>query len=377
LALIITHSPNLCIELATSVGMYFSEMAALPVRNTFLHFEESEAPKLTRSRTEPSSRTSHLEGDWDHQAAEVETYEADAQPCIARDVTKDPFDSPCLPVEMPRDCLQSRHGLFGVSWRASEEQNGDSQAAVDACNIEKREVGLQPYVRQMETLDGCESPNSSPAGAFAFCPTLQPGSLSIVEGSWGHSSLQPSAAGAPTMDVPQSSNTADAAGHPQQAVQAHSKRASLRTTVMLRNMPNNYTRANLIDLLDSEGFIGKFDFVYLPIDFRTHAALGYAFVNLVSPEDAQHLHQRMDGFSKWLFPSSKACSVSWSNPHQGLESHIARYRNSPLMHEVVPDEYRPVLFKDGQRIPFPPPTKKIKFPRQGTERMLVGARGGC
>jgi len=150
---------------------------------------------------------------------------------------------------------------------------------------------------------------------------------------------------------------------------------SQRTTVMLRNLPNNYTRAILLSLLDSEGFAGQYDFVYLPIDFRTHAALGYAFVNLVLPEQAERLHQRLNGFSKWQFPSSKACTVSWSNPHQGLESHIARYRNSPLMHEVVPDQYRPVLLRDGRRIPFPPPTKKIKFPRQGTERMLVGGTG--
>merc|ERR1711870_134328 len=109
-------------------------------------------------------------------------------------------------------------------------------------------------------------------------------------------------------------------------------------------MPNNYTRDILFKLLDSEGFAGKYDFVYLPIDFRTHSALGYGFVNLVSPEDAQQLLDHLNGFSKWLTPSRKACSVSWSHPHQGLESHIARYRNSPLMHKVVPDEYRPVLF---------------------------------
>merc|ERR1719163_748335 len=34
-------------------------------------------------------------------------------------------------------------------------------------------------------------------------------------------------------------------------------------TVMLRNLPNNYTRAMLLKLIDSEGFGGKYDFVYL------------------------------------------------------------------------------------------------------------------
>jgi len=152
---------------------------------------------------------------------------------------------------------------------------------------------------------------------------------------------------------------------------ADAQGSELRTTVMLKNLPNNYTREMLLDLIDSEGFVGKYDFFYLPIDFRTHAALGYAFINLVSLEDANVFFCCLNGFSRWSLPSYKVCQVAWSCPHQGFESHIARYRNSPLMHGAVPDLYRPVLFCDGLRIPFPPPTKRVKAPRQGTERMLV------
>eukprot|EP00438_Fugacium_kawagutii_P034564 Skav216757 [mRNA] locus=scaffold3303:12117:15736:- [translate_table: standard] len=54
-----------------------------------------------------------------------------------------------------------------------------------------------------------------------------------------------------------------------------------RTTVMLRNLPNNYTRDMFLSLLDEEGLSGLYDFVYLPMDFRRDANLGYAFVNLV------------------------------------------------------------------------------------------------
>merc|ERR550532_1895913 len=58
---------------------------------------------------------------------------------------------------------------------------------------------------------------------------------------------------------------------------------NVRTTVMLRNLPNNYTRAMLIDMLETEGFGDTYDFLYLPMDFRSKAALGYAFVNLLDP----------------------------------------------------------------------------------------------
>ena len=45
-------------------------------------------------------------------------------------------------------------------------------------------------------------------------------------------------------------------------------------TVMLRNLPNNYSRAMLLELLDSEGFAGQYDFFYLPMDFKSRASLG-------------------------------------------------------------------------------------------------------
>jgi len=144
-----------------------------------------------------------------------------------------------------------------------------------------------------------------------------------------------------------------------------------RTTVMMRNLPNNYTREMLLALLDEAGFAGRYNFIYFPIDFRTHAALGYCFLNMVTSEDAEALFRRFDGFGSWSIPSRKRCVVSWSEPRQGLETYIARYRNSPLMHASVPDSYRPVLFSDGLRVPFPAPTKKIKPPRQGTEKMFA------
>ena len=36
-----------------------------------------------------------------------------------------------------------------------------------------------------------------------------------------------------------------------------------RPKVMLRNLPNNYTRAMLLNLLEKEGFVGRFDFLRL------------------------------------------------------------------------------------------------------------------
>ncbi|CAE7385981.1 mei2 [Symbiodinium natans] len=144
-------------------------------------------------------------------------------------------------------------------------------------------------------------------------------------------------------------------------------------TVMLRNLPNDYSRDDVVDLLNSQGFLSRFDFVYLPIDFKNSVGLGYAFINMVSHEDALQVKEKLSGFKEWKVASQKVCEVAWGNPEQqGLESHISRYRNSPVMHNSVPEEFKPLLFANGVKVPFPEPTKAPRRPR-----MKKHARIGC
>merc|ERR1712113_1234839 len=134
------------------------------------------------------------------------------------------------------------------------------------------------------------------------------------------------------------------------------------TTVIVRNIPVEYTRQMFLDMLDNAGFAGRYDFVYMPRDFQRSFGLGYVFVNFVSAEDAWQAFEHFQGFRAWEIPSQKICEVGWSSRHQGLQDQIKRYRNSPLMHESVPDEYKPVLFQKGVRIEFPSPTIPLKPP---------------
>jgi hypothetical protein len=119
----------------------------------------------------------------------------------------------------------------------------------------------------------------------------------------------------------------------------------------------------LIELLDIMGFSGKYDFVYLPVNFNSGAGLGYAFINMVSPADVEQIWSRMEGFSNWESTGGDTCEVSWSDPHQGIDVHIERYRNSPVMHPMVPETWKPAVFVKGVRMAFPPPTKAIKAPK--------------
>ena len=135
-----------------------------------------------------------------------------------------------------------------------------------------------------------------------------------------------------------------------------------KTTVMLKNLPNNYSRDMFLKMLDDNGFQGLYDFVYLPFDFFLDANLGYAFVNMVSAKSVDRFRKTFEGFADWSFPSAKVCEVKWgSDAQQGLDANIARYRNSPVMHKKVPDEFKPLIFQNGVRQPFPKPTKRIRL----------------
>jgi len=136
-----------------------------------------------------------------------------------------------------------------------------------------------------------------------------------------------------------------------------------RTTVMVKNLPNAMTRDTFMELVDRLGFSGKYDFLYLPIDFECSANLGYAFINLTTPAVAVKFWKVFDGFSKWDGPSRKVCKIVWNEALQGVQEHIERFRNSPLMHPDVPDICRPLLLKKGVRVEFPAATKTLRAPR--------------
>eukprot|EP00158_Paraphelidium_tribonemae_P005638 Partr_v1_DN27442_c3_g1_i1_m71832 putative Rna-binding protein len=127
-----------------------------------------------------------------------------------------------------------------------------------------------------------------------------------------------------------------------------------RTTFMIRNIPNKYSQQMLIDMVN-DTHKGRFDFLYLRMDFRNKCNVGYAFINFPNPVDAVTFASRVCG-KKWKkFNSEKVCTMSYASI-QGVEALISKFRDSQVMDEK--ESYRPKLFdSNGQEIPFPSPTK--------------------
>jgi len=147
------------------------------------------------------------------------------------------------------------------------------------------------------------------------------------------------------------------------------------TTVIVRNIPNRYTRDMLLAVLAQQGFAGTYDMVYMPHDLSSQMALGYAFVNFRSHDNAAKFIRELNGFAAWGRKSGKVCSVAWSEMQGDLEAHVERYRNCAVMHGAVPDEFKPAIFDAcGERMPFPRPVRRLRKPRAHLIELWASAR---
>eukprot|EP00928_Gymnodinium_smaydae_P091040 TRINITY_DN7473_c0_g1_i3.p1 TRINITY_DN7473_c0_g1~~TRINITY_DN7473_c0_g1_i3.p1 ORF type:complete len:535 (+),score=74.16 TRINITY_DN7473_c0_g1_i3:76-1680(+) len=152
-------------------------------------------------------------------------------------------------------------------------------------------------------------------------------------------------------------------------VSQESNVAERRTTVVLMNVPFGYTNSRVLSMINSKGFAGMYDFVYVPMNYGAGSGAGYVFVNLLNPGIAESFLTVFEGFSRWSVKSKNVCRVVWAAKFQGLKANIARYRNSEVMLGDVPEEYRPQVFAQGRRVQFPPPLRSTGKPRQRSVRI--------
>ena len=84
-----------------------------------------------------------------------------------------------------------------------------------------------------------------------------------------------------------------------------------RTTLIIRNIPNKYT----IQLFQNEinvHFFGKYDILYLPLDFVNKTNLGFGFINFIDPIHILYFFSEFIG-KKWnIFNSEKRCQLAYA-----------------------------------------------------------------
>jgi hypothetical protein len=149
------------------------------------------------------------------------------------------------------------------------------------------------------------------------------------------------------------------------------------TTMMLRNLPNKYTREMLIAEFEEAGVMRDIDFLYLPIDLRQCVNVGYCFVNFVSEPAVERFRSKFEGKKLKFIRSSKVLSLA-KGAIQGLAPNIEHYRNRAVV--KLPPKCQPLVFENGVPYPFPKPTvapaefKKGKPDKKGVSTKLVDGR---
>jgi len=121
------------------------------------------------------------------------------------------------------------------------------------------------------------------------------------------------------------------------------------TTVMMRNLPNKYTQRMLLTEINHTGFLGTFDFLYLPIDPETTANRGYSFLNFIDPGFAWMFKMSYEGRKMNRFNSNKVVSVVPATL-QGFEANYAHYASSRV--NRGDPAARPLFFREPKQ-PLP------------------------
>jgi len=122
------------------------------------------------------------------------------------------------------------------------------------------------------------------------------------------------------------------------------------TTMMLRNIPNKYTQNTLLHEINDLGFVGTYDFFYLPMDVHNRSNVGYAFINFVAPPDAEHFRRLFSNHRFQRFHSRKIGSVCTAHV-QGLDENLRHFENRAVT-QARNDQYRPLVLQGRRRIDF-------------------------
>ncbi|CAK0830145.1 unnamed protein product [Prorocentrum cordatum] len=97
------------------------------------------------------------------------------------------------------------------------------------------------------------------------------------------------------------------------------------TTLMIRNIPSRLSQQDVVSLLDSSGYAGKYDFLHVPCDFDTRLNKGHAFVNFDEPGIANALAAAWHG--QHIFDSEAGQHPLNVAPSlvQGLEANMKKW----------------------------------------------------
>jgi hypothetical protein len=117
-----------------------------------------------------------------------------------------------------------------------------------------------------------------------------------------------------------------------------------RCTLCMKNIPNRLTKKQMLEFLNIH-YEKKYDYFYLPVDFKTDYNVGYCFINFISVDTVSSFYNMYHGkpWSSLIQQSRsvKVVDVCYAN-QQGKRNMIKRQFNSKI--RTMDDKYQPSLF---------------------------------
>ena len=113
-----------------------------------------------------------------------------------------------------------------------------------------------------------------------------------------------------------------------------------RTTIMLKNIPRDISQLFLMSFLNNK-YKGKFNFLYLPIDFIKRINVSYAFLNFKNSKDIIEIY--LDLHDKpWSFCKNKKAYISYARI-QGFKSISEHFSKSNLINNQLDKSFKPYI----------------------------------
>jgi RNA recognition motif-containing protein len=123
-------------------------------------------------------------------------------------------------------------------------------------------------------------------------------------------------------------------------------REDLRTSLMIRNIPNKFEFQELLDLID-QGHEGTYDYFYLPIDSGNQCNMGFAFINFIHSAFILDFYHDFNGRG-WqnCSNSDKICELRYGRI-QGKKANIDSLKRTKVF-KSADSSIKPQVFETRQ-----------------------------
>jgi hypothetical protein len=147
------------------------------------------------------------------------------------------------------------------------------------------------------------------------------------------------------------------------------------TTVMIRNVPCEYTQDDLIEEVSERlGCQDLFDFFYLPWDTPNNANIGYAFVNFKDTTTAQRAVQVFSNYRFKNCQKSRKVAKVLAAHIQGLENNLRHLQDRAVVHGN--HQCTPVVMWNGAKIELSQVFEEFHMQAVVQERLNGGDKMG-